>query len=175
MYSEKDELLVELENKTYLLKVDSFEQEIDVDEIVKIDYSNILGEVLTFPVLFNRIGLLRAEVTNLVALEKFDVEVLHAQLSQEYAKKIVSSGDKVTEKKVTDSVLLDTRYIAKKKNYLKLVKHQEYIDSLYWSAKSKDGKLDKLTDKLRPEEFSSELLEDTVNGVLIKKVNKLIE
>jgi hypothetical protein len=70
--------------------------------------------------------------------------------------------------------LLDNRYIVKKKNYLKVVKQQDYVDSLYWSAKSKDGKLDKLTDRLRPEEFNTEILTERINGVLIKKSKNLI-
>lgn len=170
-----EQLLVELKDKNYLLTVKPFAEEIDVDGLVQIDYSNIFGEILTFPVLFNRIGLLKAEVNNLVALEKFDCDVLFAQLSEEHSKRIVASGEKATEKKVNDAVLLDVRYITKKKQHLKYVKQAEQIDSLYWSAKSKDGKLDKLTDKLRPEEFSLELLQDVVNGVMIKKVKKLID
>lgn len=169
-----EKFTIELGGKCYLLRVRPFETEIEIDEIVKIDYSNLVGEILTFPVLFNRVGLLKAEVENIEALEKFDLDVFYAQLLKEYRKTLVSSGTKVTISEIESSVLLDTRYIAKKKAYLNLIKQKEYITSLYWSAKSKDEKLNKLSDKLRPEEFSSELLEDTVNGVFIKRVNKLL-
>jgi hypothetical protein len=46
---------------------------------------------------------------------------------------------------------------------------------LYWSAKSKDSKLDKLSDKLRPEEFERELVEDTINGIVIKFRDSVIK
>ena len=174
MYEEQEKLLIEFGEKSYLLSMTPFSEEINIDEILKIDYANIFGEILTFPVLFNRIGLLKAEVDNIVAIEKFNLEVFHAQLSEEYSKQIIARNEKATEKKVTDAVLLDSNYISSKKVYFKLLRQQSQIDSLYWSAKSKDNELDKLTDKLRPEEFNMELLEDTVNGVLIKEKKKLI-
>ena len=85
MYEEQEKLLIEFGEKSYLLSMTPFSEEINIDEILKIDYANIFGEILTFPVLFNRIGLLKAEVDNIVAIEKFNLEVFHAQLSVEYS------------------------------------------------------------------------------------------
>ena len=168
-------LILEFSGKTYTLKLQSFEHEVDVDEVLKIDYSNIMGELLTFPVLFNRIGILKAEIDNLTEEEKFDTKVLEAQLSEEYRKKILAEGSKATAAEVENRVIQDKRYQVKKKNLFTLQRNQSILDSLYWSAKSKDDKLNKMTDKLRPEEFSKELLEDTVNGVLIKQVSHTIK
>jgi len=58
---------------------------------------------------------------------------------------------------------------------LDIRRDRDYVNTLYWSAKSKDNKLDKMTDKLRPEEFQSEILDGTINGVVIKTSEKLIK
>ncbi len=171
---DENTLIVEVGSKTYHLILQPFDGIIDTDDMLKIDYSNIVGELLTFPVLFNRVGILKAEIDSLVAEDKFDCQTYEAQLQEEYRKKLTADGSKTTEAQITNCVLTDGNFRVRKKNYFKLLKHQGILDALYWSAKSKDDKLNKIADKLRPEEFEKELLEDTVNGVLIKRVKSVI-
>ena len=57
---------------TYLLKFDEFDEDIDIDQLLKIDYSNILGEMITFPTIVAKFGNMLAEaesekmITNLL-------------------------------------------------------------------------------------------------------------
>ena len=52
--------------------------DIDIDDLIKIDYHNILGEILTFSVIMNRIGNFRAEMEELMEEAKVEVEIKKA-------------------------------------------------------------------------------------------------
>ena len=42
--------MITIGDKTYRLMYDEFGEDIDIDELLKIDYSNLIGEIVTFPV-----------------------------------------------------------------------------------------------------------------------------
>jgi len=176
---------IPLGEKIISLKISNFDTDIDTDNITKIDFCNILGEILTFPVIMNRIGNLQAEVDSLVSEAKMELEIKSAELG-EYYRKSLTKYTTVTgkdEKKVSlptiaeveNSILLDPAYQNARKRYIRLQKEKQYIDSLYWSSKSKDDKLNKLSEKLRPEEFEKDILDGTINGIMIKMHEKLIK
>jgi hypothetical protein len=179
-----EKIVIELKTKMVVLKVLPFDTDINVDDVLRIDYSNILGECLTFNVIFNRIANLKAEMQDIVNKSKFQLEIFNAQLQEEYRKKLTSYGDadskgktkinKPTKDEVENAVLMDQRFQIKKNNHFDLTKNLEYMDALYWSAQNKAGLIKVLSDKLKPEEFSGELLADSINGVLIKSSKKLI-
>lgn len=169
-----EDVVIELKNKMVVLKILPFDTDIEVDEILKIDYYNIMGEILTFNVLFNRIANLKAEQDNIVSVSKMDLEAFEAQLYEELKKKIAQEEGKVTEKGVEMAITRDPRFVAKKKVHYEKVKNASYLDSLYWAAQNKSGLLRSLSDKLKPEEFMGELLTDTINGVMIKATKKAI-
>lgn len=170
---DQERISIDLGNdKMAVLIVQPFDGDIDVESIVKIDYSNLLGEVLTFPVIFNRIANMRAEITNIVAVAKVKLEVFEAQLYEEHKKKLFAAGEKATENGTKAAVLRDARYMVANEKYLRTQRDFEYIDSLYWSAQSKDRKLNVLAEKITPQEFEKELVEGAVNGVMIKMSKK---
>jgi hypothetical protein len=169
-----EDIVIELKNKMVVLKILPFNTDIEVDEILKIDYYNIMAEILTFNVLFNRIANLKAEQENIVAHSKVDIEAFEAQIYNEHRKRLLKDGEKATEGQIDAAIKNDSRYIAKKKLHLDYVKNLGYLDSLYWAAQNKSGLLRSLSDKLRPEEFMGELLSDTINGVMIKATKKAI-
>lgn len=171
---DENTIVIELPNKMVVLQIIDFDTDINVDEILKIDYGNTVGELLTFSVLNNRIANLKAEMEYQVSLAKLDVEVLEAQMYEEYKKNLIASGDKATDKAVEASVVRDVRYSTIKKSLFMKQKNLGYVESLYWAAKDKADKLNKISEKLRPEEFEKELLEDTINGVMIKCTKKSI-
>lgn len=175
MQEQEELILIELKDKIVKLKVLPFSTEINVEEIVKIDYNNILGEILTFTVLFNRIANLKAEIDNILAIEKADLDRTRADLLLHYRSTKSSEEKKRTESEVEACILLDEKYDAEYRKYLARKKDAQYLDNLYWTAQSKSQLLQRLSDKLRPEEFSHELLEDTLNGVMIKHGKKLIK
>ena len=178
-----DKIVLNLRNKIVTLKAVQFDTDVDMDDILKIDYANILGEVLTFPVILNRIGLMRADVEASVSNAKFDLEIYGAKLSEMYRKNLttVKPGDgattklsKPTKDEVDNSVLLDEGYQIRKRNLIGFEKNRQYIESLYWAAREKSTKLDYCSNGIKPTDFENEILEGTVNGVLIKCHKKLI-
>lgn len=170
-----EDIIIELKEKMVVLKILPFDTDIDVDEILKIDYHNIVGEILTFTVLFNRIANLKAEQDNIVSVSKMDLEAFEAQLYSEHRKNISALGDKPTEDRIKAAIANDPRYKIKKTAHFETVKNASYLDSLYWSAQNKSSLLRSLSDKLRPEEFVGELLTDNINGVMIKASKKALK
>lgn len=175
MESTDDRVVIELKDgKMAVLKISEFNTEMDIDDILRIDYSNMMGEILTFPLMFNRIANFKADMEHNVSVAKLDMDVFEAQLFEEHKKKMVANDEKPTEAAIKAAITRDSRYSLKKKHYFKIQKDLAYMDSLYWSAKSKDGKLDSFSHKIRPEDFERELLEDTINGIQIKITKKAI-
>jgi hypothetical protein len=165
-------------NKMAVLVVQAFDGDVDIERILKIDYANLLGEILTFPVVFNRIANMKAEMGNIVAEAKLDLDIYEAQLYEEHRGKLTASSDKTkgpSIKDVESSVMRDSKLTIRKKDFYALQRNFEYLDSLYWSAKSKDQKLNVLSEKITPEEFEKDLVEGSINGVMIKMKNKAIK
>ncbi len=169
-----EQITIELKNKIVVLNILPFDTDVDVTQILKIQHEHLWAEIISFNVVFNRIANLKAEQENIVSHSKFDLEIFESQLYDEYKKKLVDAGEKATEKALEMAILRDARFSIKKKLHFDKVKNLGYLDSLYWSAMNKAGLLKVLSDKLKPEEFSNEILTDTINGVMIKASKKLI-
>lgn len=172
--TEQEQQIIELRNKVVVLNILPFDTDINVDDLLKIDYSNLVGEMLTFPVLLNRIMNLKAEMQNMVNEDKVDLESFEAELTEKKRRSLTSNGGKTTISEVDAAVKMDTSYIAKKKLHFIKVRNLDYLDALYWSAQSKSKLLEKISDKIRPSEFEGDLLADTINGVQIKMARKAI-
>lgn len=166
---------INLKDKIVFIKSFPFDGEIDVEEIVKIDYNNLIGEILTFPVLYNRIHNMKAKMQNVVNIAKIDLDVFIAQTSEEKRSYLSKIGKKTTLAEVDNAVLMDQKVIQKKKWYYSLVEKLEIIDGLYWSAQNKSKLLEKISDKIKPSEFEGEIVSATINGVMIKATEKLIK
>ncbi len=171
-------------DKIVILRIDEFDGDLDTDGLLKIDYSNILGEALTFPVLMNRIGMLRAQADNEMKEAKLSMDICWATLSESYRKDksrigTITGGIKKLHKpskdEVENAVTTDDTYQAKQRSYFRSEKNYNYIDSLYWAAKSKDKKLDVISRSIVPEEFEKEIIEGVINGITIKSTEKVFK
>ena len=138
--------VIKIKDKTYFLKFDDFDENVDVDSLLKIDYGNLLGELVTFPVVVNRFGTMLADAENSLA-----VDALNSMLT------------------------LDKGYQQMKKQYFEKQKMRDYINSIFWSAKAKDDKLSKLSLTLQESDIADSVLEGRVNNVTIKRGEKLIK
>jgi hypothetical protein len=176
-HEEKEEVALELpDGRIVVLTVNALNTEMDTEEILRIDYSNIMGEILTFPVMFNRIANLRATLEEAASRAKTDMDIFEHQLREEKRKKLEAGADKrVTDTMVETAIKIDARYKQKKDFLFRRQRDLGYAEALYWSAQSKDTKLNRLSEKMRPEDFSKELLEDNVNGVYIKITQPVIK
>lgn len=170
--SEKGVHIFQFDKQIVTLKYEGFEDEIDVDEICKIDYSNIYGEVVTCTALMNRIGIIRAEAESILKEKELLAKIEEARIKKDERRKAVSDSRKITEGGLEEMVMLDEGLQIMKKNVIKAQKDFSFIESLYWALSSKDKKLNNLIKEITPEEFEDRLIEGKVNGFIIKKFDK---
>ena len=170
--AEKGIHIFQFDKQIVTLKYEGFEDEIDVDEICKIDYSNIYGEVVTCTALMNRIGIIRAEAESILKEKELLAKIEEARIKKDERRKAVSDSRKITEGGLEEMVMLDEGLQIMKKNVIKAQKDFSFIESLYWALSSKDKKLNNLIKEVTPEEFEDRLIEGKVNGFIIKKFDK---
>jgi type III secretory pathway component EscV len=170
-----DKKVITIGSQTYVLKFDEFDEDVDVDSLLKIDYSNLIGEMITFPVIVNRFGQLLAEAENQVALAKLNLEVTEAKLKESLRIKLADRNGKAPSvDAVNTAVLLEKGYQAMRRSYLEKQKTRDYMNSIFWSAKDKSEKLDKLSLTVQQGDIADSVIEGRVNNVLIKRTKKLI-
>ena len=176
-------VVVPFGGKAVILKFGDFDDEIDVDELTRIDFSNLFGEIVTVSALLNRIGILKAETEAAYSHKKLECDIYEANLAKQYRREAnINSGKftipdgtgetsiKLTEESLKSAILLDIAYQNKKKGVIEAQKNLAFMDSLYWSIQSKDKKLSVIMKPTTPEDFCHEIIEGSVNGILIKKV-----
>lgn len=179
---EKEKITVELTNKIVVLTLESFSTDIDMDEMLKIHHHNLYAEIITVSVALNRIGNLLASMSEILAEGKLDMEIFEAQKKEEVRKQLATIIDeksgkvyKATVDEIDATIVRKPEYKVKKKHLITLQKNWDIISSYYWAMQSKSEKLNKLTEKLRPDDMESELIEEKINGVMIKTLNKTIK
>lgn len=166
---------INLENKIIKLHYQELDTDIDADDLTQIHSENLYGEIVTVSTLMNKIGILKADMENILNDYKLAVDVKKATLEDYYRKKLMRDTKKPTISEVENALLLDKSYQNKKKKQFRLMKELAYIDSLYWSIQSKDRKLSVLMKGITPQEFEREIVEGEINGIFIKKHEKLIK
>lgn len=168
--------IIQVGENTYKLLFDDFDEDMDIDSLLKIDYSNIVGELITFPVIVNRFGNLLAEAESKVAESKLNLEVFEAKTKERLRSELaeVNGGKNPTVEALNNALLMNKSYQAMRKSYIEVQKTRDYINSIFWSAKDKS---DKISILLKSSEITleTELIENRVNGVLIKRQEKLIK
>lgn len=148
--------IIQLNERIVKLTIHEFTGNIDVDDMLSIDYSNILGEILTFPVLLNRLGMLLADIEDHLRKENFQLEKAKDELDEKRAIAEIEAYKTIKEKQtnvptrqqIENEVRLskdhqkhEEEFRNRKLILLNTQKDRDYINSLYWSAKSKDEKL----------------------------------
>ncbi len=168
--------VIHLGDNPVTLRYASFDEEVDVDELLKIEYSNLYGETVTMPTLVNRFGLLKAEAEHSYNNKKLDFEIYESQIRQEIRSKYSQAdAKKLTEKALDEEVVLDKPWQIKKKQVLQAKKNVDMMDVLYFAAQDKSRKLNVLVRPVTPEELFNELIDGTINGIAIKKVKSLLD
>jgi hypothetical protein len=168
------ELIVPLATKTVILRWQE-DLEIDSEAILSIDYSNIVGELLTFPVMFNRVGILKAEIEHAFSVKKMETDISISHITQNMRNQLTAAATgRVTDKQVEGATETSLEYREAKMALFEVKKQADIIDSLYWSAKSKDKKLEVMSAKIKPDDYEKEIMEGSVNGIMIKYNKSLI-
>lgn len=175
-------VIVPFEDKTVVLTFGDFNDEVDIDKLTSIDYSNLYGEIVTVSALLNRIGILKSEAEANLSLKKLECDIYTANLSKGFRREAnVNAGKftvrddksvfsiKLTEDSLNMALAMDIVVQNKRKAIIEAQRSLSFIDSLYWGVQSKDKKLSVLMKGITPEEFFNELLEGEINSILIKK------
>tara|TARA_R110000737_G_scaffold349799_3_gene386930 strand:+ start:500 stop:1033 length:534 start_codon:yes stop_codon:yes gene_type:complete len=169
-------------NNPITLEHDNLDQTINVDDLTKIDTSNIFGEFVTITVAVNRIGLLKAEVEGLMAETKLEYKIYEGNFIGKKRKEAVENAGYYTERvgnsdvkvKATQGAIMtcfetDEKWIELRKKHITAEKNFNALDSLYWAMQDKSRKLNGLVSGTTPEDFVKGMVEGKVNGILIQK------
>ena len=170
--------VINIGGKQYVLMVGEFdEDELNVEDLLKIDYSNLVGELVTFPIIENRIGLMLADAESKVAEVKLNRDILEAKLKEKYALSLAdgNGGKRPTVDAINAAVLQDKGYQVLLRSKIAAEKARDYANSLLWSAKSKSSKLEKLSLTIQNNEIPDDVLEGRVNGIVIKRAKRTID
>lgn len=169
--------VVNIAGKQYILKIGEFDEEFNVEDFLKIDYSNLVGELVTFPIIENRIGIMLADAESKVSEVKLNRDVLEAKLKEKYALLLTdsSNGKRPTIDAINSAVLQDKGYQAMLRSKIAAEKARDYANSLLWAMKSKSSKLEKLSLTIQNQDIPPEVLEGRVNGIVIKKAKRMID
>lgn len=169
--------IIQIGGNTYKLIFDNFYEDVDIDSLLKIDYSNLIGELVTFPVILNRFGILLAEAESQVAETKLNMDVYEAKNKERLRIELAeqNNGKAPTVEALNNAVVSNKAYQAMKRKYIEVVKTRDYINSIFWAVKDKSEKLNKLSLSIQPGDLSDSVIEGRVNNVLVKKTKKVIE
>lgn len=164
------------------LEHDNLDRIINVDDLTKIDTSNIYGEAVTISAAVNRIGLLKAEVEGLMAETKLEYKIYEGNFRGKLRKQAAENSGffmmrventdvrvKATEKALETCFETDEKWIELKRKFITAEKNFNALSSLYWACQDKSRKLNGLVSGTTPEEFVKQLIEGKVNGILISK------
>ena len=169
--------LITVGDTTYKLLFDDFDEDMDIDSLLKIDYSNIIGELITFPVIVNRFGNLLAEAESKVSETKLNLEVFEAKTKERLRVELAEAngGKNPTVEALNNALLMNNAYQVMRKRLIEVQKTRDYINSIFWSAKDKTSKIEKLSLTVQNSEIPDGLIEGRVNNVLVKKTKKIID
>jgi hypothetical protein len=167
--------LVHLGGKPITLSMKDFSDEVDVDQLTSIDYSNLYGESVTVPALLNQVGILKAGAEKVYAEKKLEADVYESELRQSMRKSAVSTGEKITENGLNEKIDSDQGVIRKKKEVINAKYNLDIVDSLFWSVSAKNKKLDNLVKGVTPQELYNELQDGIINNILIKKHRSIVD
>lgn len=170
-------LIITIGDITYKLLFDDFDEEMDIDSLLKIDYSNIIGELITFPVIVNRFGNLLAVVESRVSEAKLNLEVFEAKLKEKLRVELAeqNGGKNPTVEALNNAVVINKTYQIMRKKVIEAQKTRDYINSTFWAAKDKSEKLNKLSLSIQSSDLEDSVIEGRINNVLIKRTKKIID
>ena len=155
----------------YIFRLGTFEDDIDVEKLLKIDYSNLIGELCTFSLVVNKLGLMLAETESKVSEIKLNSEIFEAKLKEKLRVNLAEAngGKAPTVDALNSAVTMDKGYQAIQRSLIEAKKNRDYLLTMYLAAKDKSEKLNKLSLQIQPGDIDASMLEGEINGIVIKK------
>lgn len=166
--------IINIGKETYVIEFNEFTEDIELDDLLRIDYSNILGEMVTFPIVVAKLGMMLADAEGKVNEKKLNLDIQEAKLKEEYRLKLTeqNGGKNPTIDALNSAVLIDKRYCLYNQNLIESKKIRDYMLTLYLSAKDKSEKINKIFYQTHPTDIPDSVIEGRVNGAIVKKYEK---
>jgi len=174
-----EKIVIHIGEKPLVLLFNGFNDEVNLDELTKIEHANLYGEAVTISALLAKVGMMRAEAEKHMNIMKLKHEIYEASARKQHRSFAVKNGGKValadgeliklTEGGLDDIIKTDEFWQSTKQDYIEATRQYEYIDALFWAVNSKDKKLNNVIKAVTPEELYTELIEGVINGMAIKK------
>lgn len=164
-------LVFNIGDKLIKFTIEDFEDNVDIDRLLKIDYGNLVAELITFPVILNKIGILNADMESELRLAKMNFKIREAKIRNQVRENFASDGKKATVNEVEEGLIANKIYQKYQKDYYEIEKQKDYIMSIYISAKDKSEKLNKLSLTLRTGDIDEQLIQKQLNNVYYKIKN----
>jgi hypothetical protein len=188
---EEDEIVVKKGNyevieyggKVLKLKVAEFDEEVDGDRLNKIDLTNLVGEIVTFPVILNRLGIVLAKAEEQLSNAKLDLEIYEAKTKEDLrSRHLKSTVDAKGNEKIKEPTIPELenhfRMTPGFKIYSlkvsKLEMKRDIIKSLYWSAREKSENIKRISATLTRDDLDN-VPTSVINGIEILVRNKYIK
>ena len=171
----KKAIKISIAGEPFVFKFNQFDEDVNLDKILQINPHRIPAEIITFPSILNRLGILLAEATNAVKEQELNLEVKTAQTKERL--RIDLLKEKKENKYTNDDVNYfmrtrldsDAKLRVAKAKLLKAEKNKEILNSIYWAAKDKSDKLSSVFEKVKSDEVMLDRLTGEFNGVKIIK------
>lgn len=151
-----DMVILYYHDKIIKLTIGEPDSDTDLDDLTKIDISELIPEIVTIPAVMNRWGNIMAKYQAELSKKKLEFEIYCAKTKEEYIKSVVAQGmKKPTVDEKENALVMDEQYLTKSQDIIETQKKLDIVSSVYWSLKDKSGKLDKLSLTLHPDDLSS--------------------
>ena len=174
-----EKIVIHIGEKPLVLLFNDFKDDVNIEELTKIEYSNLYGEAITISALLSKVGVMRAEAEKHMNIMKLKHEIYEANVRKRYRSFAAENGGKVaigegkliklTENGLDDLVKTDEYWKSSKEEYINAKTQYEYMDALFWAVNSKDKKLNNVIKAVTPEELYTELVEGVINCMAIRK------
>jgi len=117
-----------------------------------------------------------AEAESRVSELKLNLDILESKLKEKLKIELAEAngGKNPTIDALNSALILQQSYQTLRKNLINSQKTRDYINSVFWSAKDKSEKLNKLSLTIQQGDVDETLIEGKVNNITIKKTKKLI-
>ena len=165
-------LVFSVGDKLIKFNIQEFEKTVDIDRLLKIDYGNLIAELVTFPVILNKIGILNADVENNLRLAKMNFKIREAKIQKQVRSDFLAKGKKPTVAEVEETLLANKVWQKYQMEYFEAEKQKDYIMSIYIASKDKSEKLNKLSLTLRVGDIDEQLIQKQLNNVYYKIKNQ---
>lgn len=166
--------ILNIGKETYAITFNEFDEDIELEDLLRIDYSNILGEMLTFPIIVAKLGNMLADAESKVNEKKLNLDILEAKLKEEYRIRLseANGGKNPTVDALNSAVLTDKRYELFNKSLISAKKVRDYMLTIYLAAKDKSEKINKVFFQMNPADIPDGVIEGRVNSTIVKKYGK---